>query len=119
MSFEQRLIVVIVGLGIFCLSIYLIGNFIAKRYISKRPYSQLNLIVTKFGYIFYSISLFLLFSGFSMKWFAPETIIGRLVSSYKGMIIYTIGLCIVLGVIERCLSMKGYRTTREEPNKTF
>lgn len=114
MSIGQKIAVVIIGVCILCVSIFLLGNHIAKRYVSKRPHTLINRRVTKFGYVFYGSGILILLIGFSMQWFTPDTKFGMFVSSHLGRVAYAFGVVLIMSVIEKVLFIKGYKTTEKQ-----
>ena len=93
------------------------GIWWARRKSKQHSDSQGALAVTKAGFIYFGIFVFILFSCLTAQFWAPETALGKWVSTRSGRILFVISLVIAAFVIEKILNKLGFQIKALEKRK--
>lgn len=94
---------------IFGIVLLIPGIWWARRKSKQHSESQGSMAATKTGFIYIGIFVFILFSGFSAQFWAPDTAFGKWVSTSFGRILFVVSLVIAAFVLEKILNKFGFQ----------
>lgn len=80
-----------------------------KRKQRKEPAAGVKLKLTKLGWLLVSVTVIALFGGYSLQYMAPESLLGQLVKTSLGRLIYLVILVGIFWVLEAALKAKGIK----------
>lgn len=83
------------------------GLWWVRRNVKQYSHSQGTMAVTKAGFIYSSIFVFILVAGFTAQYWAPETAFGKWLSTGIGRILFVIGLISIAFIFEKILNKFG------------
>jgi hypothetical protein len=93
------------------------GIWWARRNAKQHSESQGSMAVTKTGFIYIGLFVFILFSGFTAQFWAPDTALGNWVSTSSGRILFVVSLVIAAFVLEKILNKFGFQIRLLEKRK--
>ena len=92
--------------------LYIPGRWWARRKLAESsPESNARLHITPIGYIYFTVLIGGMLFAFSQQYFAPDSEIGKLVSSSFGRFVLLGGVAAIGFVVERILQRAGMNVT--------
>lgn len=105
-------------IGLFALALgvllYVPARIWAKRKLRAEPGSHPKLRLTKTGWVLICASLIALIVGLLMDFLAPESLLGQLVKTPSGRLLYLVIVVIIFWLVEAALKARGIKLTKED-----
>ena len=101
--------------------LYVPGMYIARRHLRKTGRKNLSKRITRHGLVFYGLLCVTLFTGFSMQYLSPQSLVGRVSSTRRGRYAIAAAIVAVAIPLSWLLEKKGISliTNDKKPNKAL
>lgn len=109
------------ALGVICLLTLALGILLyvpariwAKRKLRAEPSGHPKLRLTKTGWALICSTVFVLITGFSVQYIAPESAFGQFVKTSGGRFLYLAAVVLIFWLVEAILKTRGIRLIEED-----